>query len=153
MANRNQRANKPKTNQKTRDKANAGQLTGVPKVAVPWGRSASGYRPGLFIRQYFGKHKEVCAADIYRALSEEIERLNIERVQIEEKPIRRPNYSSFNRYMHWFAILKLIERTDKREPAIYNFLQQRVFYRLTSKGKSETKAWQDPIAATHPEFR
>jgi len=129
------------------------KLRDPPQITIPWGRGASEYRPGLFTKSYFKKHGEACAADIYRALSEEIERLNIERVQIEEKPIRRPNYSSFNRYMHWFAILGLIRRTDRREPAIYNFLQQRVFYRLTNKGKSETKAWQDPIAATHPEFR
>lgn len=129
------------------------KLRDPPQITIPWGRGASEYRPGLFTKSYFKKHGEACAADIYRALSEEIERLNIERVQIEEKPIRRPNYSSFNRYMHWFAILGLIRRTDRREPAIYNFLKQRVFYRLTNKGKSETKAWQDPIAATHPEFR
>lgn len=153
MASRNERINKLKINQKTEDKSNAGKLTDPPKVTVPWGRSASGYRPGLFIRQYFGKHKEVCAADIYRALNEEIERMNEEKVAIDEKPFRRPNYSSFNRYMHWFTILKLIERTHKREPSIYNFLKQRVFYRLTSKGKAEIKAWEDPIAATHPEFR
>jgi DNA-binding PadR family transcriptional regulator len=49
--------------------------------------------------------------------------------------------------------MRLIRRTDKREPAIYDFLQKRVFYRLTSKGKTEVKAWEDPIAVTHPEFR
>jgi hypothetical protein len=153
MASRNERINTPKVNQKTRDKSNAGKSADPPKVTVPWGRSASGYRPGLFIRQYFGKHKETCAADIYRALSDEIEHMNNERIAIGEKPFRRPNYSSFNRYMHWFAILKLIDRTDKREPAIYDFLQKRVFYRLTSKGRVEVKAWEDPIAVTHPEFR
>jgi hypothetical protein len=122
-------------------------------ITVPWGRGASEYRPGLFTKQYFVKRGEACAADIYRALSEEIERLNKERIEIGEKPFRRPNYSSFNRYMHWFAILGLIERTDRREPAIYDFLQKRVFYRLTDKGRAEIKAWEDPIVAAHPEFR
>jgi hypothetical protein len=126
---------------------------GPPGKSVPWGRSASEYRPGLFTKQYFEKHKEACAADIYHALGEEIERLNQERVDIGETPFRRPNYSSFSRYMHWFTILGLIERTDRREPAIYDFLQKRVFYRLTSKGKSEVRAWSDPILAAHPEFR
>jgi hypothetical protein len=144
---------RPRIKKARKEHVRKGRAPDPARIGVPWGRGASEYRPGLFSKSYFKKHGEACAADIYRALSEEIERLNIERVQIEEKPIRRPNYSSFNRYMHWFAILKLIERTDKREPAIYNFLQQRVFYRLTNKGKSETKAWQDPIAATHPEFR
>ena len=144
------RTEKPKTQT---GPSNDNGHRGPPNMSAPWGRRASEHRPGLFTKGYFEKYGEACAADIYRALSEEIERLNIERVQIEEKPIRRPNYSSFNRYMHWFAILGLIRRTDRREPAIYNFLKQRVFYRLTNKGKSETKAWQDPIAATHPEFR
>ncbi len=123
-----------------------------PNMAVSWGRGASDYRPGLFTKQYFEKHGEACAADIYRALSEEIERLNEERIEIEEKPFRRPNYSSFSRYMHWFAMLGLIERTDKREPAIYDFLQKKVFYTLTEKGKVEVRAWEDPVRAVHPEF-
>ena len=123
-----------------------------PQIATPWGRGASEYRPGLFTRQYFEKHGETCAADIYRAMSEELERLNKGRIEIGEKPFQRPNYSSFSRYFHWFLILKLIERTDKREPAIYDFLQERVFYRLTDEGKVEVSAWEDPVRAAHPEF-
>jgi hypothetical protein len=124
-----------------------------PQIALPWGRGASDYRPGVFTKQYFIEHGEGCAADIYYALSREIERLNAARVEIGEAPFRRPNYSSFSRYFHWFLILRLIERTDKREPAIYDFLQKRVFYRLTGKGKAEVRAWEDPITAVHPEFR
>ena len=124
-----------------------------PQITIPWGRGASDYRPGLFTKRYFEKHGEACAADIYYALSQEIERVNKERLEIGEAPFRRPNYSSFSRYFHWFLILGLIERTDRREPAIYSFLEKRVFYRLTSKGKAEKEAWQDPIAAAHPEFR
>ena len=78
--------------------------------------------------------------------------LNWDRAEIGEAPFRRPNYSSFSRYFHWFLILGLIERTDKRERAIYDFLQKRVFYRLTGKGKTEVEAWQDPVRAAHPEF-
>jgi hypothetical protein len=124
-----------------------------PNKSASWGRGASEYRPGIFTKQYFVEHGEACAADIYHALSENIEKLNEERTGIGEKPLRRPNYSSFSRYLHWFAILKLIERTDKREPAIYSFLKQRVFYRLTKEGKVKVKDWEDPIMATHPEFR
>ena len=121
-------------------------------MSVSWGRGASGVSSWAFTKQYFVKHGEACAADIYRALSEDIERLNKERIEIGEKPFRRPNYSSFSRYFHWFLMLGLIERTDRREPAIYDFLQKRVFYRLTEKGKSEINAWEDPVRATHPEF-
>jgi len=121
-------------------------------MSVPWGRGASEYRPGLFTKQYFVQHVEVCVADIYRALSEEIERLNKERVEIGEKPFQRPNYSSFARYFHWFKLLGLVEQTDRREPAIYDFLQKRVFYRLTDKGIVEEQAWQDPVRTAHPEF-
>jgi len=123
-----------------------------PQITIPWGRGASDYRPGLFTFKYFEKHVEGCCADVYYDLSEEIERLNKERIEIGEKPFRRPNYSSFSRYFHWFLILGLIERTDKREPAIYDFLQKRAFYRLTGKGKVEEEAWQDPVRAVHPEF-
>ena len=124
------------------------------QITIPWGRAASAWRPGLLIRKHFEEHPETCcAADIYYALSQEIERLNKERIEIGEKPFERPNYSSFSRYFHWFLILKLIERTDKRERAIYDFLQKRVFYKLTAKGKAEVTAWEDPISVRHPEFR
>ena len=121
-------------------------------VAVPWGRGASEYRPGVFIKQFFLEHGEACAADIYHDLSLEIERLNKERIAIGEKPFRRPNYSSFSRYFHWFLILGLIERTGRREPAIYHFLKKRVFYALTASGASEEAAWFDPVRTAHPEF-
>ena len=149
MSKRNPRASKPKAQKK------AGNNKGgrkPPVMSVPWGRGASEYRPGLSTKQYFEKHGEACAADIYYALSQEIERLNKERIEIGEAPFRRPNYSSFSRYFHWFLILGLIERTDRREPAIYDFLQKRVFYRLTDKGKTEVSAWGDPTRARHPEF-
>jgi hypothetical protein len=144
---------KPKNNKAKRQPKDGKQQKDPPQMAVPWGRAASAHRPGLFTKQYFEKHGEACAADIYRALSEEIERLNQERIGIGENPLRRPNYSSFSRYLHWFLILGLIERTDKREPAVYDFLQNRVFYRLTEKGKAEEEVWQDPVRAAHPEFR
>jgi hypothetical protein len=121
-------------------------------MSAPWGRGASEYRPGLLTKGYLVEHGEACAADIYYALSQEIERLNKERIEIGERPLRRPNYSSFSRYFHWFLILGLIERTDKREPTIYDFLQKRAFYRLTEIGKAEAKAWEDPVRAVHPEF-
>jgi hypothetical protein len=124
----------------------------LPRMAVPWGRGASEYRPGIFTKQYFEKHGEACCADIYYALSQEIERLNKERIQIGEKPFRRPNYSSFAKYFHWFKLLGLIEPVDRREPAIYDFLEERQFYRLTPKGTGEVKAWQDPVRAVHPEL-
>jgi len=143
------RINKPKTQKSS---GNDKGRSKPPNMSVPWGRGASEYRPGLFTKQYFEKHGEACAADIYYALSKEIERLNKERIEIGEAPFRRPNYSSFSRYFHWFLILGLIERTDKREPAIYDFLQKRVFYKLSGKGRVEVSGWQDPVRTAHPEF-
>jgi hypothetical protein len=143
---------RPKIRKARKEPTKGKKLRNPPQITIPWGRGASEYRPGLFTKQYFEKHGEACAADIYYALSQEIERLNKERIEIGEKPLRRPNYSSFSRYFHWFLILKLIERTDKREPAIYDFLEERQFYRLTDKGKAEVEAWQDPVRAAHPEF-
>jgi hypothetical protein len=122
------------------------------QIGVPWGRAASEYRPGLFIKHYFEEHGEACAADIYYALSQEIKRMNEERVEIGEKAFRRPNYSSFAKYFHWFKLLDLIEPTGKTEAAIYDFLEKKQFYRLTDKGVTEELAWQDPVRAAHPEF-
>ena len=124
-----------------------------PQITIPWGRGASVWRPGLLIKKHFEEHPETCCADAYYDLSQQIEGLNKERVEIGERPFRRPNYSSFARYFHWFKLLGLIESTDKREAAIYNFLQQRQFYQLTTKGKAEERAWEDPIAVRHPEVR
>lgn len=143
------RTEKPKTQKGT---SNDRGRPGPPNMSAPWGRGASEYRPGLLTKGYLVEHGEACAADIYYALSQEIERLNKERIEIGERPLRRPNYSSFSRYFHWFLILGLIERTDKREPTIYDFLQKRAFYRLTEIGKAEAKAWEDPVRAVHPEF-
>jgi len=118
---------------------------------TPWGRGASEYRPGIFTKRYFEEHGEACCADIYKALTLEIERLNKERVEIGEKVFKRPNYSSFARYFFWFKLLKLIEPTGKEEPAIYKFLREKQFYRLTQKGKREERAWLDPVRTAHPE--
>ena len=123
-----------------------------PQITGFWGRGASLYRPGLFTKKYFEKHREACCADVYYALSEELERLNKERIEIGEKPFRRPNYSSFSRYFWCFVLLGLIEPVDKYEAAIYPFLRQRHFYRLTDKGKTEVRAWEDPVRALHPEL-
>lgn len=117
-----------------------------------WGRGASSLRPGIYSKKYLLEHQEACVADIYRGLSQEIEHMNKERIQIREKPFRRPNYSSFSRYFHWFLILKLVVRTDRREPAIYDFLRERVFYKLTDKGETEEEAWQDPVRTAHGFF-
>jgi len=128
------------------------QQRNPPQMVVGWGRAGSLYRPGLFTKQYFVEHGEACCADIYYALSQEIERLNKERIEIGEKPLQRPNFSSFARYFHWFLLLGLIERIDRREPAIYPFLRQRQFYCLTAAGSAEVQAWADPVRFRHPEF-
>lgn len=124
-----------------------------PNIAVGWGRAGSQYRPGLFTKQYFVEHGEACCADIYYALSRQIEDLNAERIVAAEKPLRRPNYSSYSRYFYWFVLLGLLERIDRRETAIYPFLRQRQFYTLTAKGEAEEKGWLDPISIRHPELR
>jgi len=123
-----------------------------PQITLPWGRGASDYRPGLFTKKYFEEHGEACAADIYYAISQEIERLNKERIEIDEKPFMRPNYSSFAKYFHWFKLLGLVESVDRYEAAIYPFLQRRHFYRLTDRGRAEVTGWEDPVRAAHPEF-
>ena len=123
------------------------------RIAVGWGRGASEWRPGILTKRYLEQHGEGCAADIFYALREELERINEERIEIGEKPIRGCTYNSYARYFHWFTLLGLVEPTDRREPAIYDFLQERHFFRLTDKGKVEEEGWSDPARAAHPELR
>jgi hypothetical protein len=139
--------NRPRIRKAKKEPTRERKLGNPPQITIPWGRGASEYRPGLFTKKYFEKHGESCCADVYYALSEEIERLNATRAEIGETPFKRPNYSSFSRYFHWFLMLGLIERTARREVAIYDFLEPRVFYRLTHKGKAEVGAWEDPVQA------
>jgi len=145
--------NKPKINQETNDKSNAGKLTHSAKVTVPWGRSASEFRPGLFAKQYLVEHGETSASQVFSALKESLSQMNQERIEIGDKPIRGCTYNSFAKYWHWFKILGLIERTSHTAPAIYDFLVKKRFYQITERGRNEVRAWEDPISVTHPEFR
>ena len=112
-------------------KRNPPQRTGF------WGRGASLYRPGLFTKKYFEKHGEACCADVFYALKENLGRINRERLEIHEEPIRGGTYNSFAKYWHWFKLLGLIESVDREEPGIYGFLEKRQFYRLTDRGRIE----------------
>ena len=103
---------RPRIKKTRRQPSRERKLRNPPQITGFWGRGASLYRPGLFTKKYFVKHGEACAADIYYALSQEIERLNKERIEIGEKPFERPNYSSFSKYFHWFKLLGLVEPTD-----------------------------------------
>jgi len=123
------------------------------RIGVPWGRGASEYRPGLFTKQYFVEHGEACCADVFHALKEDLRRINRERVEVGDMPIRGGTYNSYAKYWFWFRLLGLIEPVDRREAAIYDFLEERQFYRLTAKGVSDEEAWRDPIRrGAHPEF-
>jgi len=124
-----------------------------PNMSVSWGRGASEHRPGLFAKDYLLKYPESSCADVFSALRENLRRMNQLRVETGERPIKGPTYNSFAKYWHWFKLLGLIEPVGRREPAIYDFLEERQFYRLTEKGKAEVRAWEDPILVAHPEFR
>ncbi len=124
-----------------------------PDMSVPWGRGASEHRPGLFTKQYLMEHSEACAADIFYALRENLKRINNERIEIKERPIRGGTYNSYAKYFFWYIMMGLVEPTDRREPAIYDFLEERRFYRLTDRGRTEVRAWEDPIVVAHPGFR
>ena len=145
--------NRPRIKKARKEPIRKGKGPDPARIGVPWGRAASEYRPGLFTKQYFVEHGEACAADVFYALKEDLERINMERVEIGEMPVRGSTYNSFAKYWHWFKLLGLIEPVDRREASIYAFLEERVFYRLTDKGRSETRAWEDPVKTAHPEFR
>jgi len=123
-----------------------------PQITSFWGRGASEYRPGIFTKRYLEEHGEACAADVFRALRDDLRRINKERVEIGDKSIKGGTYNSYAKYWHWFKLAGLIELTGRQEPAAYAFLEQKQFYQLTAKGASEEAAWQDPVRAAHPEF-
>ncbi len=124
----------------------------TPKVTVPWGRGSSEFRPGLFAKRYLVDHGKAPASEVFSALKEALRLMNQERVEIGEKPIRGCTYNSFAKYWHWFKMLGLIERTGETAPAIYNFLEKKRFYRITAKGRTELRGWEDPIRRAHPEL-
>ena len=144
---RQQRPMTRKTNGKPSKKK---QQRNPPTMAVGWGRAGSQYRPGLFTKQYFVEYGEACCADVFRALKEDLRRINRERVEIGDRPIRGCTYNSYAKYWHWFKLLGLVEPTDKLELSIYGFLEKRKFYRLTDMGLSEVEAWRDPVRTSHP---
>jgi hypothetical protein len=99
------------------------------------------------------QHPETSCADVFHALRENLQRINQLRVETGERPIRGCTYNSFAKYWHWLKLLGLIEQVGRAERSIYDFLEEKQFYRLTDKGKTEVEAWQDPVRAAHPEFR
>jgi len=144
---------RPRTRKAKKKPARERKLKNPPQITLPWGRGASEHRPGLFTKHYLLEHGEACAADVFYALRENLEGINKLRIETDEKPIRGCTYNSFAKYWHWFKLLGLIEPVGRTEPAIYDFLEERVLYRLTSRGETEVRAWEDPIMVAHPEFR
>lgn len=147
------RKDKQKATKTFKKPAKKMKLSYLPQITVPWGRAASEYRPGLFTKQYFEKQGDACCADVFYSLKEVLRRINMERIEIGDKNIRGCTYNSFAKYWHWFKLFGLIEPVDRQEPAIYEFLKQKQFYRMTDKGKAEVSSWEDPVRVAHPEFR
>jgi hypothetical protein len=147
------RQRKPGIKKSPKDPTRKGKGPDHSRMTIPWGRAASEHRPGLFTKKYLMEHGEACAADIFYGLRKNLERINKERIEVGEKPIRGCTYNSFAKYWHWFKLLELIEPVDRREVPIYDFLEERVFYRLSDKGKAEVRGWEDPLSVAHPEFR
>ena len=146
------REEKPRIRKARKEPIRKGTGPDPNRITIPWGRAASEHRPGLFTKQYLMEHEEACAADIFYGLRENLERINKERIEIGEKPIRGCTYNSYAKYFSWFILMGLVEPTDRRELAIYDFLEKRHFYRLTDKGRAEVRAWEDPVRTAHPEF-
>ena len=90
--------------------------------------------------------------DVFYTLKQDLKWINQERIEIGDKPLRGCTYNSFSRYWHWFKLLGFIEPTGRSEPAIYDFLKDRQYYRLSAAGGGEENAWNDPVRIAHPEF-
>jgi len=146
------RERRPRIRKARREPIRKGTGLDPNRITIPWGRAASEHRPGLFTKQYLMEHEEACAADIFYALRENLEGINRMRIEIGEKPIRGCTYNSYAKYFFWFIMMGLVEPTDRHEPAIYDFLEERHFYQLTDKGKAEVRAWEDPVRTAHPEL-
>jgi len=146
---KNPRTKKPQTQ---KGPSSDGGRREPPNMSVSWGRGASEYRPGLFTKSYFVEHGEACCADVFHALKEDLRRINRERVEIGDRPIRGGTYNSYAKYWFWFRLLGLIEPVNRREPAMYGFLEEKQFYQLTAAGSTEVQAWADPVRFRHPEF-
>jgi hypothetical protein len=43
----------------------------------------------------------------------------------------------------------LVERTGRKEPASMPHLEDKVFWRITEKGRAEGEGWEDPIMALY----
>jgi hypothetical protein len=147
------RQEKARNKETQKEPAQKGKGPDHNRMTIPWGRAASEHRPGLFTKRYLMEHSEGCVADIFRALQQNLKQLNRERIEIGEKTIRGCTYNSYCKYFFWYILMDLVEPIDRYEPAIYNFLKKRHFYRLTNKGRAAVRAWEDPIAIAHPEFR
>ena len=143
---------KPRIKKARKEPTREKKSNNPPQITIPWGRGASEHRPGLFAKVYLVEHAEACCADVFYGLRENLAGINKMRIETGEKPIRGCTYNSFAKYWHWFKLLGLIEPVDRRESAIYDFLEERQFYRLTDKGKAEEEAWRDPVRTVHPEF-
>ena len=146
------RQRKPRIKKIRKEPTRKGKGPDPNRMTIPWGRAASEHRPGLFTKQYIMENGEACVADIFYALREDFERINKSCIEIGEKSIKGCTYNSYAKYFYWYILMGLVEPTDRYEPAIYNFLKKRHFYRLTDKGKAEVRAWQDPLRTAHPEF-
>jgi DNA-binding PadR family transcriptional regulator len=99
----------------------------------------------LFIRDYLMEHGEACPYDIVRALRDLIK---------EEGWKRRISYSNIRTTFWWLKKLGLIEPSGRVEPSSKPYLEPKIYYTLTKKGKTippESMAWRDPRRALYPE--
>jgi hypothetical protein len=65
---------------------------------------------------------------------------------------KRITLSSFQHYFYCLERLGLVERTGRKEPASMPHLEDRVFWRITDKGRIEEEGWEDPIMALYPHY-
>jgi DNA-binding PadR family transcriptional regulator len=97
-----------------------------------------------FIRDYLIENGEASPYDILKAI----------RSLAKEEKMRGVSYQSIRNCFWWLKKLGLIEPSGRTEPSEKPYLQPKVYYRLTEKGKRlppESIAWRDPRRVLYPE--
>jgi hypothetical protein len=65
---------------------------------------------------------------------------------------KRMTLSSFQHYFYCLNRLGLVERTGRKEPASMPHLADKVFWRITDKGRVGEEGGEDPVMALYSHY-
>ena len=94
---------------------------------------------GLFIYNYLLEHEEAYISQIYRAFKREKGSFT----NWKNRPLKTGSYQNFRNYIWWLRKLGLIE-FSREEPSSIPSLQDRRYYRLSSRGRKKQDLFSNP---------